>query len=191
MKKQSRHVKHAVREKKNSHHLLVHNSFGTYSQGFLEGIDKYKPIILVFAYCLLLAFVQAGSEHSVSGMHAFMGYFFIFLSIFKFFDLHGFVKGFSTYDIVAKKYHAYGYAYPFIELLLGIAYLTGFHLFFVNILTFFIMLIGGIGVLNSIRFGHRIECACLGTALHVPLSTVSVLENFGMGAMAVYSLILH
>ena len=50
------------------------------------------------------------------------------------------------------------------------------------------MLGSGVGVLKSILSGQKIKCACLGTVLNVPLSTVSVLENFGMGAMAAYKL---
>jgi hypothetical protein len=118
-----------------------------------------------------------------------MGYFFILLSLFKFFDLNGFVEGFQTYDLITKRFQPYGYLYPFIEFGLGIAYLTQFNLFTVNWITLIIMLVSGTGVLKSILSGQKIKCACLGTALNVPLSTVSVLENFGMGAMAAYKLI--
>ena len=36
--------------------------------------------------------------------------------------------------------------------------------------------------------GQKIKCACLGTVLNVPLSAVSILENFVMAAMAAYQL---
>jgi hypothetical protein len=117
-----------------------------------------------------------------------MGYFFIFLSLFKFFDLKGFVDGFETYDLITKRFKAYGYLYPFIEFGLGVAYLAQINLFTVNWITLIIMLVSGAGVLKSILSGQKIKCACLGTVLNVPLSTVSVLENFGMGTMAAYKL---
>ena len=122
-------------------------------------------------------------------MYFFMGYFFIFLSLFKLFDLKGFVDGFVTYDLVTKRIRAYGYAYPIIELFLGLAYLAKVALFFTNLITLIVMIVSGIGVLKSVLGGQKMKCACLGTALNVPLSTVSIIENLGMGAMAAYKLI--
>jgi hypothetical protein len=52
-----------------------------------------------------------------------------------------------------------------------------------------VMALSGAGVLNSVLSGQKLKCACLGTVLNVSLSTVSLLENFGMGAMAAYNLI--
>lgn len=162
---------------------------------WLQSIKKkwlnYKPLIVIVIFCLILPYAQTYKEVQAfeSLMYGFMGYFFIFLSIFKFFDLKGFVEGFATYDLVAKKFRPYGYLYPFIELFLGIAYLIGFHLLLVNSMTLVIMTISGLGVLKSVLSGQDIKCACLGTVLNVPLSTVSILENFGMGAMAAYKLI--
>lgn len=160
-------------------------------QSIKEKWLNYKPLIVIFTFCLILSFSQSHTDiqQSESLMYRFMGYFFIFLSMFKFFDLRGFVESFSTYDLITKKFKAYGYLYPLIELCLGIAYLTHFHLVLVNSITLVVMTIGGLGVLKSVLSGQKIKCACLGTVLNVPLSTVSILENFGMGAMAAYKLI--
>jgi hypothetical protein len=117
-------------------------------------------------------------------MYSFMGYFLIFLSLFKFFNLDGFADGFSTYDLVTKRFRVYGYIYPFIELLLGLAYLAKFELRIINGITIAVTTISGIGVIRSILSGEKNKCVCLGTVLNVPLSTVSILENFGMGIMA-------
>ena len=40
--------------------------------------------------------------------------------------LRGFADAYRTYDVVARRVPAYGYVYPFVELLLGAAYVTGF-----------------------------------------------------------------
>ncbi len=117
-------------------------------------------------------------------MYSFMGYFFTFLSLFKFFNLKEFVEGFATYDLITKRFRVYGYAYPFIEFFLGAAYLSNHNLFLINWVTVVVMTVNGMGVLKSILSGQKIKCACLGTVLTVPLSTVSILENFGMSAMA-------
>jgi len=149
-----------------------------------EKVASYKPLILILGFCVLLSYVLQPERC----MEAFMGYFFIFFSLFKFFDLKGFVEGFSTYDVVAKKIKVYGYAYPFVELFLGLGYLTGVHPFFVNAVTVVVMIASGLGIWKSLLSGQKIKCACLGTVLKVPLGVVSALESFGMGAMAAYKL---
>lgn len=153
-------------------------------QKFLNILKTYKPLIIIVIFCILIPVFQISPFDTQKFMTHFMGYFFIFLSLFKFFDLNGFVKGFATYDLIATHLRGYGYLYPFIEFSLGVAYLSQSNLFFVNLVTLIVMIVSGIGVLNSILSGQKIKCACLGTILNVPLSTVSVLENFGMGAMA-------
>lgn len=157
-----------------------------------EKWQSYKPLIIIFIFCILLSWVQNNLEtHQVeSMMYSFMGYFFIFLSLFKFFDLKGFVDGFSTYDLIAKRVRVYGYAYPFMEFFLGIAYLTKFDIFLINWMTVVVMTVSGLGVLKSVLSGQKIKCACLGTVLNVPLGTISIFENFGMGAMAAYAMIM-
>jgi hypothetical protein len=144
----------------------------------------YQPLIIILVFCLLLTVARQAYY-----MYSFMGYFLVFLSLFKFFDLQGFVKGFATYDLITKKFQAYGYAYPFIELFLGLAYLAHFHVFYINLLTIIVMSIGAAGVIKSIASGQKIHCACLGTVLKVPLSTVSIVENMGMALMALFMLL--
>ena len=41
-----------------------------------------------------------------------------------------------------------------------------------------------LGVISALRRGLDVNCACMGTVLKVPLSTVALTENVGMGAMA-------
>lgn len=177
--------------KKNCCHPLNANQEPIWFQTVKKKLLSYKPLIVIFIFCLILAYVQSCLEVKQYGsfMYGFMGYFFIFLSMFKFFDLNGFVESFATYDLITKKFKSYGYIYPFIELFLGVAYLISFHLFLVNVITLVVMTISGLGVLKSTLSGQNIKCACLGTVLNVPLSTVSILENFGMSAMAAYNLI--
>lgn len=155
----------------------------------LQGFNHYKPLMVILLFCVVLSIIQTPTLHIHNIMYLFMAYFFIFLSLFKFFDLKAFVDGFSSYDLVAMRFPFYGYCYPFIEFLLGCAYLSQFHLRLINLITLIVMCISGIGVLKSVFSGKKLQCACLGTVLNVPLSTVSVLENFGMGLMAAYQLI--
>lgn len=154
------------------------------------GVFKaYQPLIVILCFCILLSLIQLHSFEHREFMHYFMGYFFVFLSLLKFFDLKGFVEGFSTYDFITQHVRAYGYLYPFIELSLGVAYLTHFNIPITALITLIVMLVAGAGVLTSMLKGQKVKCACLGTTLNVELGAISVLENFGMGAMAAYELL--
>lgn len=117
-----------------------------------------------------------------------MGLFFVIFAMFKFFDLAGFAKGFRKYDILAQNIPAYANLYPFLELALGLLYLSGRYPESTAIATTILMAISAAGILREMRRGNQFTCACLGTTLNVPLSTVSVIENLGMGAMAVLML---
>lgn len=156
-------------------------------------LQKYKPLIIIFLIINLVSLALASKTQEFSQieyMHNFMGLFFVFFSMFKLFDMQGFVKGFQMYDIFAKKSKYYGYLYPFIEIALGYAYLSNFQpSLLINITTAVIMFFSAYGVIKSIKSGMNLKCACLGTALDVPLSTVSIIENVGMGLMAAYMIV--
>ena len=49
-------------------------------------------------------------------------------------------------------------------------------------------LIGAIGVIRSVLRKETIQCACLGTVFNLPMSTVTIVENLGMAAMAAWML---
>ena len=100
-------------------------------------VQTYKPILLIFFYITLISSVVTFSYqlevHEL--MNLFMAQFFLAFSFFKFLNLKAFAESYSMYDIVAQKIKAYGFIYPFIELALGICYLTGFNLVFTNVAT--------------------------------------------------------
>jgi hypothetical protein len=88
------------------------------------------------------------------------------------------------YDLLARRVRAYGYVYPYLELALGLAY----HAFFLPartyVATIVLFLFGAIGVVRALRAGLDIECPSMGSVLSVPLSTVTLTEDFGLAAMA-------
>jgi hypothetical protein len=154
---------------------------------------NYKPLLIIITVILLTTIalqLGAGTFHAMQMMQHGMGLFFILFSLFKLINIAGFVKGFRMYDILAKRVPAYGKAYPFIELLLGLAYMGNIFPIATNAITLVIMVISSVGVIGSIRRGMNLKCACLGTMLNVPLSTVSIIENVGMGAMALVMLLV-
>lgn len=142
--------------------------------------NTYKPILLIFAYILVIASIAAlqhESFHWMQAMNTFMAGFFLTFSFFKMLDLKGFAESYSMYDIVAKKIPKWGYVYAFIELGLGLAYATHFEPLLTNIITLVVMSISIVGVLQSVFNKRNIQCACLGAVFNLPMSTVTIIED--------------
>ena len=156
-------------------------------------LSTYKPLLLVIGFVLLVSLLSSfkTSFHLMNWMTNFMGGFFIAFSFFKFLDLNGFSNSFATYDIIAKKWKGYGKIYPFIELGLGVAYLLALQSAITNIICILILTASTIGVIKAVWSKKQIQCACLGTVFNLPMSTVTIIENFTMISMAIFSLILN
>lgn len=149
-------------------------------------LATYKPLLLIFAFITGIAFITAGQHGQfqwMHWMHNFMGGFFIAFSFFKLFDLKGFADSYSSYDLLAKKVYAYGFIYPFIELGLGIAYISGWQILFTTITTIAVMGFSSIGVIQSVLNKRKIRCACLGAVFNLPMSSVTIIEDLLMVAM--------
>lgn len=156
-------------------------------------IRVYYPILLIASYIIGVALINNYFWYGINWqgvMNQFMAGFFLVFSAFKFLDVNGFATGYATYDLLAKRWHAYGYIYPFLELGLGVAYLTGALPFFTNIATIVIMGFSSLGVINSLLKKQSIQCACLGTILKVPLSSITLIEDLAMVVMAAISLLI-
>lgn len=147
----------------------------------------FLPLIIAFSIIILytvIALFFHGSWDLWYAMRQFEAAFFIIFAIMKLLNWKGFVNAYQTYDILAKHSKAYAYAYPLIELGLGLAYLTGFQLFITNLITVIIMVIGTIGVAQALHKKQKITCACLGVVFKVPMTTVTLVEDILMGVMA-------
>lgn len=126
----------------------------------------------------------------------FMAMFFLTFGGLKAYNLEGFKEAFKSYDILAQKSDLYATAYPFLELGLGIAYGS---MLYVNSLNFEIvthlaaivlMTVSGIGVFQALYDGKDLRCACLGNVFKVPMTWVTLFEDFGMALMALAMLLL-
>jgi copper chaperone CopZ len=148
---------------------------------------SYYPIFLIFGYITgitLLLQWQSGHFDWMHWMQHFMAGFFLVFSFFKLMNLKGFAEGYATYDVVAKAVPAWGFIYPFVELALGLAYLTGFYPLGTNLAAFVIMGVSTIGVVQSLLQHRPFQCACLGTVFKLPLSKVTLVEDLLMVAMS-------
>ena len=152
---------------------------------------SYTPLLLIFLFIAAttaIVSVDNGKIDVMLWMQYFMAGFFIVFSFFKFLNLTGFAESYAMYDILAKRVKVYGLVYPFIELILGVAYLTGFEPTITYIATICIMGFSSIGVIQSVLDKKKIRCACLGAVFNLPMSMVTIIENLIMVLMALIML---
>jgi copper chaperone CopZ len=153
---------------------------GQAERGWLR---TYKPLLIIGIFILVVSLItSSGSLHI--GMNHFMAGFFLVFSFFKLLDIKGFAESYSSYDILAMKFPLYGYVYPFMELALGLAFLSGFEPLLINWITIGLMGFSSIGVIRSVLNKEKIRCACLGAVFDLPMSTVTIVEDLLMVAMA-------
>lgn len=156
-----------------------------------QNSGTYYPIFLIAAYITGVSFINNFNEQTINWqgwMNQFMAGFFLVFSAFKLLDIRGFANGYSTYDLLAKRWHAYGYIYPFLELSLGILYLTQSIPTTTQIATIVLMGFSSLGVINSLLKKQNFQCACLGTILKVPLSSITLIEDLTMVILAALTL---
>ena len=164
------------------------NHLNEVSEDTRTWFETYKPILLIFFYISLVTVLIQFTNHHFDVMQAmqqFMAGFFIVFSFFKLLNLKGFAESYAMYDVLAKRIPVWGYLYAFLELGLGISYLLNLNPMFTNTVTFIVMSVSIIGVLQSVLNKKRIQCACLGAVFNLPMSTVTIIED---GLMIVMSL---
>jgi archaellum biogenesis protein FlaJ (TadC family) len=163
-----------------------------HEQGRGTHLADYWPLISLIVLTLLAAgALQLQAPSATLFMHYFMGLFLVIYSMFKIFDLRGYADGFQMYDLLAKRVRAYAYAYPLVELALGLAYLAFLYPVGTYIVTLVVFGFSALGVFDGVRRGLDLDCPCMGSVLKVPLSTVSLVENVGMSLMALGMLIMR
>lgn len=155
-------------------------------------LAQYAPLVTIIGLAALGSIALSRHEgYTIDRfMHLFMGLFLLQFSALKLFDVRGFAKGFAKYDLLAMRSRPYGLIYPFLELTLALGYLAGGAIW-IYIATFILMGFGAVGVLRALAKGLDTNCACLGTSLKVPLSTVAITENVSMAAMAIFMFTTH
>jgi hypothetical protein len=176
-------------------------NIGTFQQNETKslGTSRYKDyiplaiivcIILLTTLVLSLSDLQAGNFSAPATLSYFMIGFFLVFAGFKLMDLKGFAEGYSTYDLLARKIFAYGYVYPFIELFFGLAMIINPTSVPILLAEIGVMSFSGLGVTIKLMKKETFQCACLGTFLKVPLTKVTVIEDFGMVALALVMLFI-
>lgn len=155
-------------------------------------IKQFAPLIIITAVIVVVT-LMLQSIHgftAASFMLDFMGVFFLVFGAFKLLNVHAFAKAYKEYDLITQQFPLWGYAYPFIEIALGFAYLLRFNIKTISLITLILMMLGSIGVFKKLQKKEAISCACLGTVFKLPMTYVTLAEDLIMALMAGYMLIL-
>ena len=145
---------------------------------------QLRPLFLIFGYVIAGSFLLSRGQDIAVFMQYFMGLFYIVFSFFKLLDYRGFPASFQQYDPIAKRLPVYGWVYPFIETVLGLAFLLSWQVELALWITVFILGSTTLGVVQQLRKKSSIQCACLGTVLNLPMTEATLVENTIMLGMA-------
>ena len=166
------------------------------TSGFEDMVEKsklqqLKPLFIILGYITAASMLLHRGDWNISEMMIdFMGLFFIVFSFFKMLDISGFASSFSMYDPIASKAPSYGKVYPFLETLLGLMLLFRYQVDIALLATIVLLGITTYGVTKTLLAKRAIKCACLGTALDLPMTEATFIENAIMIVMSVIMLVL-
>lgn len=165
-----------------------------------EDETTYRPIIAIFGSTALMALAIILNLYNGLPVLTFLMWFFalsmVALAIQKLQDVGSFVNGFLGYDLLARRYVPYGYAYPFLELYAGVGMMAligsaSALIWLVAPVAIFIGTIGAISVIKAAYIDQReLKCACVGGGSNVPLGVTSLSENLIMAGMGLWMLSL-
>jgi glutaredoxin len=157
---------------------------------------SYAPVVAVFAMTALMALAASytvyGTPLTVRAGEWFIAFSMCVLAILKLQDVETFSSMFLGYDLLARRWVRYAYAYPFCEALAGVLMVAGALNWLSIPVALFIGTVGAASVFKAVYVDKReIKCACVGGSGSVPLGFVSLTENLMMVAMAVWMLVAH
>ena len=154
---------------------------------------SYRPVLAVFAVALGLALSLSMWAYetplTTRMIEWFVGFSMAMLAMLKLQDVEKFSSMFLGYDLLAKRFVPYSYAYPYLEALAAIL-MIGHVLPWISIpVALTIGTIGATSVFYAVYVQKReIKCACVGGSSNVPLGFVSLSENLAMVGMAIWML---
>jgi glutaredoxin len=156
----------------------------------------YRPVVWLFAVTALMALAASwavlGDVFTVQAAEWFIAFSMCVLALLKLQDVEKFATMFLNYDLLAKRWVPYSYAYPYLELLAGVLMVAGAAEWLSIPVALFIGTIGAVSVVKAVYIDKRkLKCACVGGSSNVPLGFLSLTENLGMIAMALWMALAH
>lgn len=163
--------------------------FGKDSPGDPE--KTYRPVLAVFGVALLMALATAViggcSLVSLRTAELFVAISMTLLALLKLQDVERFSTMFLNYDLLARRWVPYSYAYPYAELFAGILMISGTWTWAAAPVALFIGTVGAVSVFKAVYIDRReLRCACVGGDSKVPLGFVSLTENLMMVSMGIW-----
>ena len=157
------------------------------------GETSYRPVLALFAMtaCMSMATSAAafGTPLTVQAAAWFISLSMCVLALLKLQDVERFSTMFLNYDLLARRWVPYAYAYPFLEGLAGVLMTAGALRWLAIPVALVIGGIGAASVFKAVYVDRReLKCACVGGSSNVPLGFVSLTENLMMVAMALWML---
>lgn len=156
-----------------------------------KGETSYRPVVAVFgmaaAMALAASFAAYGTPLTMRAGEWFVSFAMCLLAMLKLQDVETFSTMFLNYDLLARRWIPYAYAYPFLEALAGVLMAAGAAMWLSVPVALIIGSIGAASVVKAVYIDRRtIKCACVGGSTNVPLGFVSLTENVMMVAMAIW-----
>ncbi|WP_165184941.1 glutaredoxin family protein [Caulobacter soli] len=153
----------------------------------------YTPVIAVFAVTALMALaasrVATGQAFAPQALQWFIAFSMCVLGILKLRDVETFATMFLGYDLLARRWPAYGWVYPFAEVGAGVLMIAGVLTWLSAPVALFIGGVGAVSVFKAVYIDKRdLKCACVGGDSNVPLGFISLVENLMMVVMAIWML---
>ena len=152
---------------------------------------SYRPVVALFGMMFLMALgaaqVAEGQWLSLRSLEWFVAFSMCGLAYLKLRDVESFSSMFLNYDLLARRWVAYGYVYPWAEGLAGVLMIAGLALWLAIPVALFIGTVGAVSVFKAVYVDKReLKCACVGGDSNVPLGFVSLTENLMMIAIALW-----
>ena len=152
-----------------------------------QRMKPYRLLIIALVGIILFAtiamFVEGYVEFHVFMQYLMAGYFLVF-GIMQTISLKKSAKMLQQYDMIAKRAPIYGYIYPPLQVVLGLAYLFWISPIIVNSIAVVVLFFTLIGVIDILESKKQVRCGCLGESMKVSVSWVTLLENAVMFVMA-------
>ncbi|MGX7895299.1 glutaredoxin family protein [Tsuneonella sp. HG222] len=154
---------------------------------------SYTPVLAVFAaaagLAMAVSFFAYTSPFTIRAAEWFVSFSMVILAMLKLQDIEKFSTMFVGYDLLARRFVPYSYAYPFLEAGAGIL-MAAHALDWLSIpVALVIGTVGAVSVFYAVYVQKRaIKCACVGGSGNVPLGFVSLTENLFMVGMAIWML---
>ena len=153
-------------------------------------IALYWPLLVLIGVSILAATALARGvgQGIILGLHYYMGFALCAFAMLKLFNPAGFKEGFSQHDLLAQIVPFYAYLYPYVELLLGLAYFSFFSPEWLYGATILVFAFGTYGIFQTRHNSQNVYRPWEGALPRMSLCGMSLIENISMMVIAMIML---